>query len=332
MVGGAKIDTTNFNITIAQTLADGDGLGGGLTKFGSGNLTLAGGYSYSGPTVVLGGTLNLDAAQTSSSTSQLTLSNATLTLSLNNALRPFTLQASCFKDSNVLNLNFGTASSPSAYAINANGDTVSNTGTNVINITGQNLVTGQYPLIYTGSSVPTNNFKLGTLPTGVVATLVNSGSSLDLWITASGQNLTWYGADSSGNPLTTWNINSSANWNTGNAKYLQYSSNSYGDNVIFDDTLYSAPDANITLNASVVPASVTFNNSSTPYSITGTGGIGGATAVTMDWQRLHLPRHDQQLYRWHQRRRRHLEGDQRQGSGRDHRTCQPGRWHLATQQ
>ena len=71
------------------------------------------------------------------------------------------------------------------------------------------------------------------------------------------------------------------NWNTGTAKYLQYSGNSYGDNVTFDDTLFTASDANITLNSPVVPASVIFNNSSTPYSITGSGGIGGATSLTV---------------------------------------------------
>jgi autotransporter-associated beta strand protein len=275
--GGAIIDTAGKNITIGQLLEDS---GGGLTKNGAGTLTLSGGYNYTGPTVVNAGTLSLDTAQTSA-VNTLAVTNAALSLSLNNGSSSLSVGTVVFNGSTALNLNFGTATAPSATAINANGYTVSVTGTNTINITGQSLVVGQYPLISTGSSMPTNNFKLGTLPTGVIAVLTNSGASLDLLVTASGQSLTWYGADNSGNPLTVWNINTSSNWNSGNAKYLQYAGNSYGDNVLFDDNLFTPASANITLNTTVVPASVTFNNSSTPYSITGSGSIGGVTAVTL---------------------------------------------------
>lgn len=278
LASGAIIDTAGYNITIGQTLADGGG-GGGLTKTGNGTLTLTGGYGYTGPTIVKAGTLAVDASQSTSS-SALTVSNATLSLSLNNGSSYLNAGNVSFVGGTVLNLNFGTATGPTGNpAINASGYAVSNTGTNTINIAGQYLTTGEYQLIYTGGSVPTNNFVLGTKPVGVVAVLTNSGTSLDLLITGSGQTLSWYGADNSGNPLTAWNINSSANWNSGNAKYLQYSGNSYGDNVTFDDTSFSQADANITLNAAVVPASVDFNNSSYSYSITGSGGIGGATFV-----------------------------------------------------
>jgi autotransporter-associated beta strand protein len=275
--GGAHFDTAGNNITVAQSLQDN---GGGLTKIGNGTLTLAGGYGYSGPTVVQAGALSLDASQ-SSSASALTVNNATLNLSLNNGNSSLNAGNVTFAGCNTLNLNFGSESSYLGNpAINAGGYSVSNTGTNVINIAGTELEVGQYPLIYTGGSVPTNNFTLGTLPTGVVATLANSGVSLDLVITAAGQNLTWYGADNSGNPLTTWDINTSVNWNSGNAKYLEYGS--YGDRVTFDDTVYSPSDANVTLNTTVVPSSVTFNNSSTPCSLTGSGGISGNGMVTMN--------------------------------------------------
>lgn len=53
--GGAIIDTTNFSITIAQSLlASGSG---GLTKLGTGVLTLSGINTYTGSTVVSNGTL-----------------------------------------------------------------------------------------------------------------------------------------------------------------------------------------------------------------------------------------------------------------------------------
>ncbi|HEY4416931.1 MAG TPA: sulfatase-like hydrolase/transferase [Verrucomicrobiae bacterium] len=52
--GGAIIDTTNFNITIGQNLL---AAGGGLTKLGSGTLTLSGTNTYAGDTLVSNGAL-----------------------------------------------------------------------------------------------------------------------------------------------------------------------------------------------------------------------------------------------------------------------------------
>jgi autotransporter-associated beta strand protein len=277
--GGAIIDSAGFDVAIPQMLLGGGTGVGGLTKIGNGTLTLSGGYTYTGPTAVRGGTLALDAAQSSSSSTALTVSNAALTISLNNGASSLYAGGVSLAGSNVLNFNFGTATSPSARAIDASGYSVSNTGTNIINITGPLLAVGTYPLIYTGGSVPTNNFKLGPLPTGMVAKLVNSGTSLDLQITSAGQSLFWYGADSVGNVLTNWDIDTSANWNTGTKKYLQYSGNTYGDNVTFDDTVFSGS-TSINLGVRVVPSTVMFNSSQT-YSITGTGGIDGAVAVVV---------------------------------------------------
>ena len=117
--------------------------------------------------------------------------------------------------------------------------------------------------------------------------------SLDLLITASGQNLAWYGANGSGSPLTTWDINNSMNWNYGSAKYLQYSGNSYGDIVTFDDTLFSASDANITLNSQVVPTSVTFNNRLDTLQHHGFGRHGRGDFADNDRQRHRFSWHEQ---------------------------------------
>ncbi len=56
--GGAIIDTTNDNITIGQNLAAGS-TGGGLTKLGTGTLTLSGNDTYAGDTIISNGTLNV---------------------------------------------------------------------------------------------------------------------------------------------------------------------------------------------------------------------------------------------------------------------------------
>lgn len=278
--GGAIIDSAGFDVAIPQALASGGTGIGGLTKIGNGTLTLSGGYSYTGPTAVRGGTLVLDAAQTSSTSSALVVSNATLTLALNNGASSIYSGGVSLAGNNVLNFNFGTATAPWASAIDANGYSVSNTGTNTINITGPALVVGTYPLIYTGGSVPTNNFKLGPLPTGMLAQLEDSGVALVLHITAAGQSLAWYGADTLGNTLTNWDINASLNWNAGAAKYLQYSGNSYGDNVTFDDSVYPG-NTSINLGVRVVPSIVMFNSTAQAYRITGAGGIDGPVALVV---------------------------------------------------
>ncbi len=60
--GGAKIDSTNFNITVLEPLqhdtnAAAPATDGGLLKLGSGILTLTAGNSYTGPTTISNGTL-----------------------------------------------------------------------------------------------------------------------------------------------------------------------------------------------------------------------------------------------------------------------------------
>jgi autotransporter-associated beta strand protein len=58
--GGAIIDTNGFNLSIPQAFTG----TGGLTKAGAGTLVLSTAQGYTGPTLVAGGTLVLDAANT----------------------------------------------------------------------------------------------------------------------------------------------------------------------------------------------------------------------------------------------------------------------------
>ena len=146
-----------------------------------------------------------------------------------------------------LNLSYNggatLTANPLAAALNTSGSLTK--GTNiVINISAGGLSVGVFPLITTGAAVTTNNFTLGTLPPGIKAVLTNNtANSLDLLITGAGQLLIWHGANIDNSVvLTNWDINTSTNWYDTSfnlTKYLQYSGNSYGDNVTFGDSGYN---------------------------------------------------------------------------------------------
>jgi len=79
--GGATIDSNGFNISIAPGLLDGGG-GGGLTKIGTGTLTLSGANTYTGTTTVSVGTLKTGIPGTLGATSALLSVAGTGTLDL----------------------------------------------------------------------------------------------------------------------------------------------------------------------------------------------------------------------------------------------------------
>lgn len=60
LAGGATFDTNSFNVTAAQSLLSGIANDGGLTKNGTGTLTLAGSNSYNGGTRINAGTLKVN--------------------------------------------------------------------------------------------------------------------------------------------------------------------------------------------------------------------------------------------------------------------------------
>jgi autotransporter-associated beta strand protein len=102
--------------------------------------------------------------------------------------------------------------------------------------------------------------------------------------TTSATNLVWFGSANANGDGRTWDIGNNSNWNNGTG-LVAYTD---GAAVTFDNRFVTA-NQTVILNGSVSPASVTVNNSSGSYTITGTGGISGATSLTkMGSQRLTL--------------------------------------------
>ena len=243
----------------------------------AGTLTLDAANTYSGPSVIAGGaTLNL--VTTATGAGAFTLSNnATLGVtlagagtSLTNATLSLGLSGA---DVTTVNFNLSTFTNPASPLILVKGALTLN-GTCTLNVTNGALAAGQFPLIKFGSQSGTGNFVLGALPPGVTASLTNNlaNSSVDLLVTANlGYNNTiyWQGGVSG-----VWDLANSTNWKLGATTGLTYADT---NQVIFDDS--AAGNFALTLNTAVKPVSVTVNNSTNNYSLTGTGGIGGGTAL-----------------------------------------------------
>jgi len=237
--GGATLAAAPFAhvLTAGDIAANGTG---GLTKLGTGMLTLTGANTFTGP-VSVEGTLV---------TNNLTLNNASLSIHgfAPNGFVPVQVSTS-----------FNTG------------------GTVPVQVDGT-FSTGSWPLIYYpsggsigGSGSAALQLQTASLPRGVVASLVDnpSNSSVDLNVTGFNP-LVW-----KGNSSLVWDINTTTNWTIGATpqKYLN------NDLVFFNDSA-TGSNTNVTLNTLVSPQGVTFDNSGKNYTLSGSGSIGGSASLT----------------------------------------------------
>jgi autotransporter-associated beta strand protein len=270
--GGVVIDSQGFNIGIPEALNDSGG--GGLTKLGSGILTLSGGNNYVGNTVISAGALATTTASTGGGGYTLA-DNTTLGVTVTSGGAQLNMANATLASSTAATLNvdlgaFGNPA-PSAAPVNVSGSLAVN-GVITINIADGFPQLGQFPLIKYGGRTGSGSFVLGSLPIGVTASLSNNvaNSSVDLVI--NGVNQPRWDGQAGG----TWDTGADTNWiNIGTGLPTTYSDPS---SVVFDDNALGTTTVN--LATTVNPNGVTVNNNSLSYVINGSGKISGTTSVT----------------------------------------------------
>ena len=266
----ATIDTAGFNDTISQVLMDG-GLGNGLIKNGTGTLTLSGANAYSGATTVNAGTLATTTA--SFANGAYTVADGAglglLVLAANAQLNQASLTLGITTGA-TLNLDLGSFGNPTSAPFNVSGNLAVN-GNTTVNVTDALPQLGQFPLIKYGSKSGSGTFTIGTLPTGVAATIViNTGNnSIDLNVTSVALDI-WNGL-AGGN----WDINVTTNWTAaGDGLPTKYTD---GSSVVFNDTVTGTNTVNLVAN--VQPGSITIQNDATNYTLVGSGRINGTVGL-----------------------------------------------------
>ncbi len=263
--------TLNYNNAATQTFS-GAIMGTGSINVNAGTLKLVGANTYTGATTVASGA-NLTVVTGGSSKSPISMAGGT-TFSENvvtvGGQWSLTNNLTFADSSPAMVINFLNSLSPTVAPLAINGS-INFASTLTLTINGNALIpTGTYPLItWTGTAA-------GTAPTtananvtinlaGVVATVVQSGNTINLVVT-------------SGTGPVAWNAGSGT-WNTTSANWLGAPTYKDGDAVTFPDTTGSSP-LTVTLNSTVAPSSILFTNNAYNYVLSGTGGISGTTALT----------------------------------------------------
>ena len=263
--------TLNYNGSGSQTFS-GIISGSGALNVNAGTLKLPAANTYSGATAVASGA-NLVIVSGGSSLSAITMAGGT-TLTENVATTggqwALTNNLTFVDSSPALVLNFSNTLSTTTAPLLVHGN-INFASTLTLTLNGNVLIpTGTYPLITwsgtgSGTAPTTANANVTINLAGVTATVVQSGSTINLVVSSGTQPVTWNTGSG------TWNT-STPNW-VGGAVYKD------GDSVTFPDTSGSSP-ITVTLNSVVTPSGTTFTNSTKNYILSGTGGIVGSAGLT----------------------------------------------------
>jgi autotransporter-associated beta strand protein len=271
--GGAVIDSQGYSLTIAQPLLNNGS--GGLTKYGTGTLTLTGANTYAGNTLVNAGTV-FTGTGSSASGNVTVADNAGFGVIVQTAGAQYTAANVTLGSSAgaALNFNLGAFGNPSlAQAPLSVSTSLTINGTITVNVADALSQLGDIPLVQypPGGLAGVGSFVKGSLPAGVTATIVtnSANNSIDLVIT--GINQPRWDGEAGG----TWDTGSDTNWvNLGTGLATTYTDPSP---VVFNDSALGT--TNVNLTTTVNPSGITVTNNVLNYAILGAGTISGPTGL-----------------------------------------------------
>jgi fibronectin-binding autotransporter adhesin len=294
LAGGAIIDSSNNNVTVSTPLLAGSP-NGGLTKLGSGTLTLTGTNTFTGPITNLAGTLFLNSPSTYSGGA--VVNAGTLQLSTANTVTGATIvtNAAVLAVSQVgsgtlalgnVTMNGAATGLGAILAISptaANNSTVPVVNCGTLTLNGTNSIalstsrTGTVALVkYTGAFAGSGTLTNMVLPQGSAGFISNDipNSTIYAVVTAVGDGLVWTGTNSSA--TNTWNINTTTNWTVGGVPTSYHQIISPGDAVTFNDS----GTGTVIVGTVVSPSSLTISNNTRNYTFSGSGNVSGPTGIT----------------------------------------------------
>ncbi len=271
---------------------------GGITKQGNGTLKLAGANTFTGTTLLNAGKLfvngSLAAGSAVTVASGTTLGgsgtiagavgvNAGGILESGNGAGNGTLTIGTLTLSGAATLNVTPGGAAAINVTGANGLSANGgAGSATINIVGVPAGVGTYTLVdYAGTlGGGFGKFALGTLPSRVLATLANNAGNTSIDLNVTGTDLpVWKGTLGTAWTAATlaaegapnnWVLNSN---NTSGTNFLP------NDNVVFGDLPVTTSVTVDVSAADVSPATVTFNNATRNYTLTGSKAVAGATGI-----------------------------------------------------
>ncbi len=282
------------NMVVSGVIGNGSTGGTVAVNVTGGRTTFLSANTFTGPITITGGSLNVPSGTLpSSATVSVADGGAFNVINASTSTSPLTLSTLSVGTVNGATLGIGlNGANPTLSNVPISVSSLTAIGTTAIKVSNAGAQsTGEFPLLqyttFNGLSSPTVGqispfFQLAGLPTRTVATLDFSTAGLIQLDVISTDSIIWTGALS-----TAWDTGSAIgtggtqNWKT---KSVGAATNFVpGDVVTFDDSSTGAvTPGKVTIAATVLPGSVTFNNNSIAYTVSGAGGISGVTQLTIN--------------------------------------------------
>ncbi len=244
---------------------------GSLTNAGPGTNVLSGISTYTGPTVITAGKLELGTGSVLPG-SFTVRDEASLGIRMQSANGAVRLGSLTFSSGCTLDYEFGPFSNPTSTVL-TNAGVLGMNGNVTVNIVGSALGVGSITLLEYSSRTGSGNFVLGALPANVTGAYITDDTlnkRVVLTVTSVlDPTLVWVG-DAAG----VWDVGNPANlvWKVAGSGAQAYYTD--GNMVRFDDTATGT--TTIDISSTVAPSLVTVDNSAKDYAFGGYGSIAGS--------------------------------------------------------